>query len=540
MANIKFDRKEVEKHIKLDDKTIERINMFGVPASVSATELEIEVFPNRPDLISLPGFIRAIKSFLGKETGLKKYRVNAPEKDYKVKIESSVKEVRPYTACAIVKNLNFDDVSIKDIINVQEKLHSTLGRNRKKIAIGIYPFDKIKLPIKYEARKPDDIKFIPLDMDRELTGREILIKNSTGREYASLLESASKYPVFSDSSGKILSMPPIINSHETGKITSDTKEVFVECSGFDFSALKKTLNIIVTALADLGGKIYGVELDYGKKEITPDLSPAKMKIDLENVNTTLGLDLKEKDLEKLLSRMGYDYKSGRVSVPAWRTDILHEVDLIEDVAIAYGYENLEPEIPKVATIGEESKESKLRGKVTELLNGLGLMEISSFHFIKQDEAKRIKFEKHLEVENSKTDYKILRPNLLISALRILGENTDNEYPQNIFEIGRVFSLDHKAESGIGEREHLFVALTPGNFTELKRILDYLMKMLGLEYQFHESEIKELIHGRTGKIAFDGKEIGHIGEVHPDVLGEWHIKLPVSVLEIDLEEIFARI
>ena len=130
--------------------------------------------------------------------------------------------------------------------------------------------------------------------------------------------------------------------------------------------------------------------------------------------------------------------------------------------------------------------------------------------------------------------------MLISALRILGENTDNEYPQNIFEIGRVFSLDHKAESGIGEREHLFVALTPGNFTELKRILDYLMKMLGLEYQFHESEIKELIHGRTGKIVFDGKEIGHIGEVHPDVLGEWHIKLPVSVLEIDLEEIFARI
>ena len=162
MANIKFDRKEVEKHIKLDDKTIERINMFGVPASVSATDLEIEVFPNRPDLISLPGFIRAIKAFLGKEMGLKKYRVNAPEKDYKVKIESSVKEVRPYTACAIVKNLNFDDVSIKDIINVQEKLHSTLGRNRKKIAIGIYPFDKIKkyayFPLQFQPEETIDVR----------------------------------------------------------------------------------------------------------------------------------------------------------------------------------------------------------------------------------------------------------------------------------------------------------------------------------------------------------------------------------------------
>jgi phenylalanyl-tRNA synthetase beta chain len=163
------------------------------------------------------------------------------------------------------------------------------------------------------------------------------------------------------------SLPPVINSKETGRITESTKEVFIECSGSNFEILKKTLNIIVTTLADMGGEVYAMELDYGKalkecKVTTPDLKPEKISISLENANKLLGLNLKEKDLEKLLPRMGYEYEKGKVSIPAWRTDILHEVDIIEDIAIAYGYENLVPEVPKLATIGEESQESKMKSK----------------------------------------------------------------------------------------------------------------------------------------------------------------------------------
>ena len=360
MANVKFPRKEIEKQIKLTKNVEEKISLLGTPLEhIDEDELELEIFPNRPDLLSMQGFLRAFKAFLGKETGLKKYKINKPEKNYKIKISPSVKSVRPYTVCAIVKNLKFDDEKIKEIIDLQEKLHSTLGRNRKKFAIGIYPLEKIKLPIKYEARAPKDINFIPLEETREMNGIQILQKTQTGKEYAYLLKNYDKFPVFVDSNKNILSMPPIINSNETGKITENTKEVFIECSGSDFNILKKTLNIIVTTFADMDGKVYAMELQYDKKIITPDLTPEKMKISLENINKLLGLELKEKDLEKLLPKMGYDYKNKKVLIPAWRTDILHEVDIAEDTAIAYGYNKLIPEISKLATLGQELTESKL-------------------------------------------------------------------------------------------------------------------------------------------------------------------------------------
>lgn len=534
MTNVRFSRKEFEKEVKLTKEAEEKISLFGTPLeALDSNEIEIEIFPNRPDLISLQGYLRGFKAFLGKSPGLQKYKIKKPEKNYKVKIDSSVKSVRPFTACAIVKNLKFDDESIKEIVDLQEKLHATIGRNRKKAAIGIYPLEKIKLPIKYEARKPSDIKFIPLETTKEMTGSEILRKHPAGRDYAHLLENVSKYPVFVDASNKILSMPPIINSHETGKITSQTKDVFVECSGSDLSVLKKILNIVITTLADLGGSVYQMDLQYGKKETTPDLTPEKMKVSIDNINKLLGLNLKEKDLEKLLPKMGYEYSKGKVSIPAWRTDILHPVDLAEDVAIAYGYDKLVPEIPDVATTGSENKESKIKSKISEILIGLGLLEISTYHLIKAEEAKREKLKDNIELEDSKTEYKILRPNLLIPALRIFSENKDNEYPQNIFEIGTIFQKD---KSEIKESENLLIATSPGNFTELKQILDYLARMLDIKYDLKESTAKNLVDGRTGEILVNNKPIGYIGEVHPETLQNWNIKMPVAIIEINLDEI----
>ena len=540
MATIKILKKEIEKYAKITSELLEKINLMGIPIeSISEDEIELEVMPNRPDTLSVQGYLRAFKSYLGKEPGLKKYKIFAPEKNYKIKIDSSVKDIRPFTACAIVKNISFDNERIREIIDLQEKLHHTIGRNRKKIAIGIYPLEKIKLPITYTALHPDKIKFIPLESAKEMTGRQILQKHPTGKEYAHLLNGFEKYPVFIDSKNNVLSMPPIINSNETGKITNDTKEIFIECSGFDISILKKTLNIIVTTFADMGGKVYQMELSYAKKILTPDLEPETMPISLENTNSLLGLNLKEADLSPLLEKMGYSYKSGHVQIPAWRTDILHEVDIIEDIAIAYGYDSLEPKIPNIAVIGEESHESRIKSKLSEILIGLGLIEVSSYHLIKQEEAKK-NIEKAIELKNSKTEYKFLRPNLLIPALRILSENKDNEYPQKIFEIGIVFTQDSKnqTETSILEKENLIIAATPSNFTEIKQILDYLAKMLNIQFSLKEMIKKELKEGRTAKIIANNKPIGYFGELHPKTLKEWNIKMPLSVLEISLEEIFS--
>ena len=530
MASLTFEKKEVEKHITLNQKTIEKIQLLGIPIEVSEDKVEIDVLPNRPDLLSLQGFLRAVKCYLGKPQ--KKYLIHKPEKNYKVFVDSSVKEVRPYTACAVVKNLNFNDENIKSIIEIQEKLHITLGRNRKKMAIGIYPLEKIKMPIFYKALPPEKISFQPLEFKIVMSAKEILTQHPTGIEYAHLLKDFSKYPIFIDSANQILSMPPIINSELTGKVTEKTKEVFIECSGFNQEILLKTINIIVTALADLGGEIYSVEIIDSKKKkiISPNLKPQEMSLSLENVNKLLGLSLKEKELEKLLPRMGHTYKKGKVLIPAWRTDILHEVDLIEEVAIAYGYDKLVPELPNLSTIAEESKESKLKNKIAELLIGLDFLQISSYHLIKENEQK-YSAEK-ISVANSKTDYKYLRTSLLIPFLRTFAENKDAEYPQKIFETGVVFSK--KEDGQIKEKNSLAIAISPGNSTSIKQILDYLSKLLDFSYTLKEKSDPYFIEGRTFAILINGKEVGYFGEVHPETLLKWNIKMPVSFLECSPE------
>ncbi len=543
MANIKLPRKTFEKEIgKLDDKMQEKIALFGTPVeSLTNEEIELEIFPNRPDLLSYHGFKRSFLSFLGKKTGLKKYKIHKPEKDYKVIIDSSVKNVRPFTACAIVKKIKLDDEKIKELIGIQEKLHLTIGRRRKKLAIGIYPLEKIKLPITFKAIEPDKIKFIPLETEREMSGLQILQRHPAGRDYAHLLAGKSKFPIFIDANKNILSMPPIINSKLTGRVTSKTRDIFIECSGFDYEILKKCLNILITTLADMGGKVYQMEIKGGKEKHSPNLNSETMQNSLEATNKLLGLELNEKELKTNLEKMGYNYEKGKAEIAPWRTDILHEVDLMEDVAIAYGYENFQPVIPEISTIGSEDHKATIKRKISEILTGLNFLEISNYLLTKKkDQFKKMgipeKQEKDfIELEESKTEFNILRKDLSHYLLKIISENVDSEYPQRIFEVGKVF----KKENEIEELDKLSLAITPGNFTETKQIIEYLFRMLDLEIEIKEAEKfpQHFIDGRVAEIIFKGHRIGFVGEIHPRILKNWKIKMPVALFEVNLEQIF---
>jgi phenylalanyl-tRNA synthetase beta chain len=537
MTILTIPKKVFEKDIgKLDEKMQEKIAMFSTPIeAITEEDLQLEIFPDRPDLLAYQNFKSSFLSFLGKKTGLREIKFNKPLKDYQVVIDKSVQEIRPYTVCAIVRDLKFNDEKIKEIIDIQEKLHLTLGRKRKKLAIGVYPLEKITLPIRFEARKPEEIKFQPLEFPKEINGRQILSQHPTGREYGYLMEGLNKYSVFVDAKNEILSMPPIINSHKTGKITNETKDIFIECSGFDLGVQKKVLNILCSALDLMGGTIYQMELVYGKEKIiTPNFSPDKMNLSIEKANKLLGLNLNEKEIKTLLEKMGYEYGKGIVSVPSFRADVIHEVDIIEDVSIAYGFDKFIPEIPEVATTGEIDKKEKIKSTISSILSGLGMLETISFHLTtKEYQIKKpgLKNRQIIEVIDSKTDYSILRQDLSHYLLRILSENVDVEYPQEIFQIGKVFE-------GYKESENLSIAISPGNFTRLKQILNYLENMLDIKFEIKESEklSEYYIDGRVGDIFFNGEKIGCLGEVHPRVLKNFKIKMPVSLLEIKINSI----
>jgi len=537
MTILTLNRAELEKKVgKVTLQIEEKITMMGTPVEGSSEkEISVEVFPNRPDLLSLQGFSRALLQYLGKK-GVARFKVNEPEKDYVVKIDKSVKSVRPHTACAIVKGLRFDDEKIKEIVDIQEKLHFTIGRKRKKVAIGIYPLEKIKLPILFVGKKPDEIKFVPLEMNKEMTGAQILRQHPTGREYADLLKDASVYPYFIDADDKVLSMPPIINSEDTGKISGKTKDVFIECSGHNLVYLKKCLNIIVTCLHDMGGRVYCMEIQDSGKWVSPDLESWELEFNVEDINKTLGLELSVKEVSRYLGRMGIGVSNGRALIPAYRADILHWVDLAEEVAIAYGYDKFEPEIPEIATIAEEDKFARIKKVIGNVLAGLGLLEVSTYHLaVKQDVKKmHFDFKDWVEVEESKTEYNVLRNDLMSNLMKVFAENSDSAYPQKIFEIGRVFS-NGDSETGVKEEERLAVALIDEgvNFTKIKQVLDYLFRMLGVEYKIEEVEDGNYITGRVGRVVVDGKSIGLVGEIAPRVLRNWRLGFPVGGFEVGL-------
>ena len=434
MAVVNLRKSEVKKIIgnKKDEEIDHTLSMLSATVErIINDDVEVEIAPNRPDMLSEQGVLRALRSFTGKKKGLAEIEIN--KSGYQLIVEKSLPKNYPYGIACIVKGLKLDDDKIKEIIDIQEKIGTILLRKRKKGGIGFYPLNKISFPVRLRGLNPTEIKFRPLEFPKEINAKQILSQHPTGREYSHLLKEWDKYPVFIDAKNTIISMPPVINSQDVGKIDVNASDVFIEVTGVDYNLLKKIINIIIFALFDMGGKVYSIDCiqSNGKKETIPNVSPEKIKLSIENTNKLIGLNLKEKEIKELLERMGYSYNSNsEVLIPCYRADILHEVDLIEDIAIAYGYDKLIPEIPEISTIGEIDKKEIIKTKISEILIGLEFLETSSYHFVTKESVKKtnIPLREYTEVKSAKTDYTLLRNDLSLPLFKILSENIDVEYP----------------------------------------------------------------------------------------------------------------
>ena len=522
------------------DKLKDRISMLGTDLEgINEEEIEVEIFPNRPDMLSEQGFARAFSSFIGEKVGLRKFDVKPSGE--KVIVDKSV-TMRPYTACAIVKNLTFTDERIREVMQMQEKLARTHGRDRKKSAYGVYPIDNINFPVTYIAKNPSKVMFHPLGFDHKIPADKVETEHPTGPKYKHIAEGWTEFPFFIDAKGNVMSMLPYTNSHDTGKVELDTKNVFIECSGTDLQNVLVALNIFVTMFDDMGGEIYSIEMEYHDKTFTtPNLAPSTMKLDLPYINKLLGLSLTEEDAERCLKQMGYGYEKGTVQIPAYRADVIHQVDLMEDIAIAYGYENFEHIIPNVSTIGEEAPLENLLRKIREMLIGHGLLEAKNYHLVTEDELnQKMNLEEDVvSLLNAVGEQNHLRNAIIPSLMKTLTENQHHEYPQNIFEIGRTFQKKEDTETGVDEGEKLAVVLCheKTDFTEIRQILDSLMNSLGIECTIKETEHASYIEGRVGEMWVGNHKLGIVGELHPEVLDNWDVIVPVVCFELDVEKVF---
>ena len=530
---------------KLTMKKLED-TLFLIKAEVEKIEgnvIEIEVNPDRQDMLSTEGIARAVRAFLGLETGLKKYPVKKSGKQIIVK--PGLSKIRPFICCSIIKDVPADDDLIKEYMHLQDALTSTHGRNRKKASIGLYVYDDIEFPIIYGPQTPEKIKFAPLGYEIEMDGPTIMTDHEKGIEFGSIIMSHKKWPLLYDSKDQVLSLPPIINSNSLGRMTTETRNLFVEVTGTHLLTVHQALNIITASLAERGGKIESVTVVYpdGSIDETPDFKPEIMTIDIEDINSVIGLDLTGNEIIQALEKTGYGAKfvktkQVQVQVPKFRMDILHPVDVIEDIAIGYGFDNLVPAMPQTMTLGRVNPVTRLKNKVRDLMVGMGYHEVMNYIMsspvLLNDKMHRDR--PLVTTENPKTiNYSVLRNSLLPVLLDFISQNQHADYPQKIFEVGDIAIPDESKETRVDQVPSVSGLLTDVsvNITRLMSEIGFLLRNLGLDEQFTFESVNnsDFIEGRSATIKINGKTRGFFGEVSPEILSNFGIGYPVVAFEI---------
>jgi len=514
--------------------------MLGMEAEFSGDNIRLEVFHNRPDLLSPEGVARALSGFLGLKSGLPRYSVGSSRVE--VVVSRDVSGIRPFIAAGVVRGVRLRDEIVASLMQVQEKLHSSMCRGRRKGSIGIYDLDRVATPIRYSSVGPGEIKFVPLDFARELTPAEILREHPKGIEYGKLLGGMRRYPLLSDSEGRVLSMPPIINSEET-RVTEKTENIFIDVTGTDERLVNQVLAIIMTSLGERGFRLERVRVRYpGRTSVTPDLSPRRMRVKPDEVNAVLNLGLSAAEIVRIAKAMRYGAKkvggAVEVLVPPHRSDILHRVDLIEDIAIGYGYDRIAPTLPRVATVGGRLDIERLSERVRWIMVGLGFTEVMTYTLTNPERNFGLVRTEGgaVEVANPVSEeHTILRTSLIPSLLGVLRENRRNPLPQMIFEVGDVVLLDEDAETGArDERRVCGMIIGEGfGFTGIRSRAEALLREMGIKFEVRPIRHPSFIEGRCGEIVVDGASAGIVGEIHPEVILGFELQHPVSAFEIKL-------
>lgn len=521
-------------------------------------ELRIELQDsNRPDLWCCEGIARQIR--IKQQGRLKPYAFFAetPKSPHHLIVKPGMEQVRPYVAACTAKGYRVTEKGLAQLIQTQEKLADIFGRKRKTVSIGIYQLRNITFPVTYELVKPDEVRFTPLGMETAMTLSEILMVHPKGLEYGPILAVQSLLPILRDAKAQPLSFPPIINSREIGEVRVGDDELFVEVTGTDLRMVILSLNIFAANLADRGATIEPVEVRYptstvlGKRVKTPQDFGKPATIRMKAIEQALGQELGETIVKQALEAYGYDVSAEKGSVkaklPPYRHDLMHTMDVVEDVAMSRGYAKFTPVMPAQFTVGGLSAIEQLSDRSRELMVGLGFQEIISNILGSPDQYCRCmrlegtEWGRTVEVDNVMSlSFSCLRQWMLPSLLRIEAASSRAFYPHRLFEAGDVaipdgtHELGSRTETVIGA----LIAHATTHFSEIHSCLDVLCYYLGKAYSLEPMRHPSFLEGRAGRILVSGKPVGVIGEVHPEVLERWQIAMPVVAFDVNLSKLIA--
>ncbi|KNC95982.1 phenylalanine-tRNA ligase, beta subunit [Spizellomyces punctatus DAOM BR117] len=571
-----FDAKEFEElcfefGIELEEATSERemAAKEGEKADDLSDKLvyKIDIPANRYDMLCGEGISRALKAYLQIEKP-PVYKVVHPvngkalEKLY-VKPETGA--IRPHVVAAILRDVTLDQGAYDSFIELQDKLHNNICRKRTLVAIGTHDLDTIQGPFSYEALPPKSLKFIPLNQSKAMDGEELMKFYETDRKlskFLHIIRDAPRYPIIFDSKRTVLSLPPIINGDHS-KIKLSTKNIFIECTATDLTKAKIVLNTVVTMFSQYCSKPFTVEPVEvvhadGTSVVYPDLSSRTVEADVNYINRSIGVNLEADKIAELLEKMSLsaqtseDHKKVIVSVPPTRSDILHACDVMEDVAVAYGFNNIVETTPKFGTVAVQQPVNKLTDQLRREIALAGYTEVLPFTLCSHDENfawlnKEDKGEA-VKLSNPKTvEYEVVRTSLLPGMLKTINANQHYPRPFKIFEVSDVVFKDDRSEYERRSRNQRNLCAVYSNnasgFENIHGLLDRIMMKLDVKlvphgdangYYIKESENATFFPGRRADVYYQNEVIGSFGIVHPNVLEKYEISFPCTAIEINVE------
>ena len=501
-------------------------------------EVRIEYSPNRPDYSTDVGIAIGLQGLLGIKTGNVKFKIKKSKK-FLISVKPGVSKIRPFVTGIVAKNGKIDDKMLKQLITMQEDLHFGIGRKRKKSSIGIHDLDKISFPLVYSTVDRGH-KFVPLNSKDEISISEILASTDVGKDYGSLLGQSSQVPLILDDDQNTVSFPPIINAKVT-TVTTKTKNLFVEITGIGRDDAEDMLAVVAIILQSAGFALESVTIS-GAKNSSPEFGTRKLAVTPSLVNQTLGLNLKPSQIISCLkkSRLGASSKGSEIvcTIPAYRFDIFGPMDLVEEVALGYGIQNLEPMMSPSQTVGKTNSVSMQLKSLDKTMVGLGYLEALNSSLT----GRRVLYDmtgkdssKIISVLDSKSrEHTILRDSILPGLIENLSKNIHESYPQRLFETGTIFTTDNPISEKINFAG--ICAHKDAAFTEIKSVVQAALNVgFGIKIETKTLSDPVFEKGHCASIILNDLQIGTIGKINSTIVENYKIRVPVVGFELSLSE-----
>ncbi len=529
----------------IDDKELaEHITKLGFEVEeLGAEEIKIEITPNRPDLLDAVGMSRAIRNFMHRAKDFR-YKIESNKPALMINVGERVKKIRPFIAGMVVKDLKLDERSLANLIKFMDKFCDTFGRDRRKIAIGMHDLSSITGPLSYDAYT--DEEFIPLNGSSVEMFSEIMDKNEKGIKYGNTIPSGKKrlYPVLKDKEGT-LALIPIINSDRT-KVTSRTKGLLIDITGNSEYYVNKTADMLASLFMDMRGSVEKIEIVYkGGGTLSPKMESEQLKIPLSMLEDEIGVSIGSNNVLSLANKMGYEAAllGNKIlfNVPEYRFDVINEQDIIEDIAIAYGYDYIQQIAIPSYDAGSLEEKSIIISRIKDVMIGYGFSEAMNTYFTNEEtNFSKMRLEEpsgSIKLKNARMQtITMMRTSILPSLLSNLGKSVSEKMPQRLFEIDLTFLMEGEK---IREDIHLAaVSADPkANFNDIKAIFEGLLSTLNIKYNIKEAERKSFIDGRVADASAENGIAGFFGEIHPEVLNNFSIEEPTIGFEVNLSLVY---